>query len=125
MLKSSSNETCINAISFSEVSPCVEENMMARPNAEQFIDSTNPQDNPKLLPGDDRVWTSEPDAGIVVTPDSPQRVMAVGFPDGVEGAKTVIVGLERNGKPVQQVEVDTSNRVSFLNALYRLSLRYY
>ena len=113
MFKSSFDDTCIYAISFSGVYRCneYEYDIMTRPNTERTIDSTNPQDDVKLSSGGNEPWRSTSPAVISVTPDSEVRVMRVEIAR-VDGADRCTATLQRNGSTVEVVELNPKDRVS-------------
>jgi len=111
MLKSSFDDTCIYAISFSVVPPCIEYDLMKRPSTDRTIDSTNPQDDPKLSSGGDEPWRSTSPARISVAPQSPVQVMRVEI-SRVEGAEKCTATLQRNGYTVEVVQLDPKDSVS-------------
>lgn len=105
MLKSNLDDSCIYGILFSVVSPCKEEDLMRRPNAERFIDSTNPQESGKLVPDKSGSWISEPNAAMSIAPNETVQVMRVEM-QGVKGVDTIFIFFERNGIVVRQLEVE-------------------
>lgn len=94
---------------------------MTRPNAKEFIDSSNPEDNSKLLPDNTELWHSGPgeEAMFTITPDSPVLVMSTEIPK-VVGATDVVITLLYKNDLVEQIKVDASESVSILKALHRL-----
>lgn len=86
---------------------------MARPNAEKFIDSTNPPDNVNLLPGNDKLWTSPPEAFVVITPETQVQVVSIDV-SKVTGARDVYFILMNNGSTVAEVERNANKNVRFV-----------
>src|SRR5688572_8079305 len=94
---------------------------MRRPNADEFIYSSNQQDNSYLLQEDGKMWRSAPYAYFIIKPATPVDVTSVEMPK-VVGAYSVFMIFLYNHTTVAQVERDARNQVSFkaLDALYLL-----
>ncbi len=105
--------------------PCVVEDILTRPDAVQFIDSTNPQDNKNLRPDDGgKTWTSKEPAAISVDLTPGTRVMGVTLTE-VTGTDRAIITVFQNNAPVEETQEVPKEGVSILNGFYRLSIMLY
>jgi len=99
------------------VPPCIIEDILARPDAVQFIDSTNPEDNKNLRTDDNgEKWTSKEPAAISVNLPPGTQVMGV-YVTGVNRTDGAIITLVQNGIQVEKAEEVPKEGVSILDDL--------